>query len=250
MLFTSSEIFDVLLMTYGLGFIFKDVFQRQFRQEEYDPLKHFKSKKFLSFNKNIFISIFIIVYALMYFDSYLLAFSFSNLNTLLILILLGAISYFVYNSPEYRFAIIVTAPAIILHELGHKFIALSVGATANFHAAYTFLALAVILKLASSGIIFFVPAYVSWVGSVSFFGSSAIAFAGPAVNLALWLGSWAILEYLPKHHMTKRYTQLLILTKQINMFLFGFNMIPLRLGPFSFDGYQVFHGLLKGFGFF
>lgn len=137
-------------------------------------------------------------------------------------------------------AVTVTAPAIILHELGHKFVAMSFGAAATFKAAYFFLGLGLIMKLMNFGFVFFVPAYVEWTGVVTHFQAGMIAFAGPAVNLVLWLGSLAWLKYgKPKG----RYIQILTLTKQINMFLFIFNILPIP----GFDGYHVFMGFVRAF---
>ena len=66
------------------------------------------------------------------------------------------------NWDNFKFAALVTAPAIILHEFGHKFIALSFGYNATFHAAYLFLFIGIMLKLMKSPFLFFVPAYVSF----------------------------------------------------------------------------------------
>lgn len=139
----------------------------------------------------------------------------------------------------FKFAAIVTAPAIILHEFGHKFVALLFGATATFHAAYAWLALGVVLKLLNTGFIFFVPAYVSH-SPVTQLQGSMIAFAGPFVNLALWLLSILLLKTM---RMKRKYLPIVFLTGRINMFLFLFNMIPIP----GFDGYWVLEGLLKTF---
>jgi len=44
---------------------------------------------------------------------------------------------------DFKFAIIITAPAVILHELAHKFVAMAMGLTATFHAWYTGLGIGV-----------------------------------------------------------------------------------------------------------
>ena len=106
-------------------------------------------------------------------------------------------------------SIMVTAPAIALHELGHKIAAMSYGLDATFHAAYNWLAIGVVLKLLNFPFLFFVPGYVSYSGFVSHIGQALIAFAGPAVNLGL--------------------------------FLFIFNMLPFGF----FDGAQVFGSLIE-----
>ena len=144
-----------------------------------------------------------------------------------------------FNYEDFKFAALVTAPAIILHEFGHKFVALAFGATATFNASFFGLGLGVILKLIGSRFLFFVPAYVS-ISSVPLLPHAAIAFAGPAVNLIIWLG----LSYLLKtRKFNRQWTIGLTLTKRINMFLFGFNMLPIP----GFDGFQVYASLFSYF---
>lgn len=136
-----------------------------------------------------------------------------------------------------KFAALVTAPAIILHELGHKFMAIYFGMNASFHAAYGWLFLALLLKLMNFGFIFLVPAYVSILGNGTDLQFSLVAFAGPFVNLVLWLGSYLILK---QKKLKRKYIHALTLTRQINMFLFIFNMLPIP----GFDGFSVFSHLL------
>jgi len=143
-----------------------------------------------------------------------------------------------FDFNDLRFAALVTAPAIILHELGHKFVALGFGLEAQFQAAYFFLALGLILKLMNFPFIFFVPAYVSIFGQATALESSLVAFAGPFVNLVLWLGSLLILN---QKLFPKKYHAALFLTSRINMFLFIFNMLPIP----GFDGSKVFSGLIQ-----
>jgi len=178
MIFTLRELFDVLIMTLAVGYIFMDLFRKQ-------PI---------GFDKNAFL-----------------------------------------------FACLVTAPALIVHELAHKFFALGFGLEATFHAAYFWLILGIILKMMRFGFIFFVPAYVSiGNGAVPPLESALIAFAGPALNLVLFIVAWALL----KQKRMKRNTFIFLqVTKQINLFLFIFNMLPI---PF-FDGMKVYQGLFRGF---
>lgn len=143
---------------------------------------------------------------------------------------------------SFKFAMIVTAPAIILHELGHKFFAVGFGLEATFHAAYLWLGFGLILALMQTGIIFFVPAYVSILNPANTptppLTFSIIAFAGPLMNLILWLGTGLYLKY---GKINKKYLPLVILTKKINMFLFIFNMLPIP----GFDGFKVYQGLIQ-----
>ena len=151
-----------------------------------------------------------------------------------------------FDFERLKFAIMATAPAIILHELAHKFVALGFGLDAIFYAFYrsSFTLMlgvfTIISKLTGFGFMFFVPGFVSISGNGTNLQFALTAFAGPFVNLILWLGSWYILKN--KKYRKKNFL-LLILTQRINMFLFIFNMLPIP----GFDGYKVFIGLIRIF---
>jgi Zn-dependent protease len=152
------------------------------------------------------------------------------------------------------FAALVTAPAIILHEFGHKITALSFGLNATFHAACStanlipgsppffdfycgLTLLSIVLKLVNFGFIFFIPAFVSIGGNATVLQHTLIAFAGPFVNLLLFTFSWMMLTY--NKTLSPKTKHFLVLSKNINLFLFVFNMIPIP----GFDGFTVFSGL-------
>ena len=99
----------------------------------------------------------------------------------------------------------------------------------------------VVLRLLQFPFIFFIPGYVSIPSLQAAPEASAIiAFAGPATNLLIWLGT----DYLYKNKkIPKKHEKLAFLTKEINKFLFIFNMIPIP----GFDGSHVLSGLLKTF---
>lgn len=145
-----------------------------------------------------------------------------------------------------KFAVMATAPAVIVHELAHKFVALGFGLDAVFYAFYrsTFTLMlgifTIISKLTGFGFMFFVPGYVGIGGNGTHLQFALTAFAGPLVNLILWLGAWYLLKN--KIHKKKHYL-ILLLTSRINMFLFIFNMIPIP----GFDGYRVFIELIRAF---
>lgn len=144
-----------------------------------------------------------------------------------------------------KFSIIVTAPALILHELGHKFVAMAYGLQPTFHAAYTWLGIGIALRLLRTGFIFFVPAYVNICPTAQCnippIAHSIIAFAGPLMNLILFLSSWALLN--SGKEFSQRTRAILHVTKVINIFLFIFNMLPIP----AFDGYKVYAGLYNFF---
>ncbi len=148
-----------------------------------------------------------------------------------------------------KVAILVTAPAIILHELGHKFMAMAFGMTAVLKAAYEFLLLGIVLKILNFGFIFFVPAYVRsgcatedlvciantilnpWIYSL-------IAFAGPMINGIIWLTCYFMLK---SSNTKSKYKPIIFLTKRINGFLFVLNLLPIP----GFDGWHVIRGIIE-----
>ena len=147
-----------------------------------------------------------------------------------------------FDIENFKFTCLVIAPAIVLHEMAHKFVALGFGINATFHAHYFGLLLGLFLKFINIGFIFFIPGYVSVpIAGVTPLQHSIIAVAGPLMNLALWLGSLFILK---KHtSLTGKQRLALIITKQINMFLFIFNVIPFP----PFDGGHFISGLMQTF---
>lgn len=147
----------------------------------------------------------------------------------------------IFDSENFKFACYLTAPALIFHELAHKFVAMSFGLEATFHAAYGWLIIGTILRLIGAPFIFFVPAYVSIPAAANLvpLHYSAIAFAGPFMNALLWLGSSVYLKI--QHKLSRKKFMLVYLTKQINMFLFIFNMLPIP----GFDGSKVFSGIFQ-----
>jgi len=145
-----------------------------------------------------------------------------------------------------KFAIMATAPAIILHELAHKFAALGFGLNAVFYAFYrdTFTLmlgiLTIISKLTGFGFMFFVPGFVGISGKGTHLEFALTALVGPLVNLILWLAARFMLK---RKGYNKKYHLLLVLTSRINMFLFIFNILPIP----GFDGYKIFINLIKAF---
>lgn len=141
-----------------------------------------------------------------------------------------------FNWNSLLFSAAIVAPAIILHELAHKFLAMSFGLTATFQAAYFYLALGVLMKF-MFGFAFFVPAYVSILGSATNIQYGLVAFAGPLMNAILW-GVCALI--VKKKLVKRKYIPGFFLASKINMFLFVFNMLPIP----GFDGSKVFSALL------
>ena len=145
-----------------------------------------------------------------------------------------------FDWKQFGFATLVAAPGVIFHELAHKFVAMAFGYQASFSVFWFGLFIGVFLKLIKSPFLIIAPGYVKiFAANIAPLKSAAIAFAGPFVNLCLWLGSWIVLS---KATNLKRNTAVVLyLTKQINMILFIFNMIPIP----PFDGGKVVLGLIK-----
>ena len=145
-----------------------------------------------------------------------------------------------FNWNDFWYAAAIVAPCIILHEFGHKFVAIAFGMQAVFNASYFGLLFGIILKLISPGFLFFIPAYVSILGSGTHIQFAGIAFAGPFVNLIFWLGSLIVLK---KAKLKKDAFRFVFLISKINMLLFVFNMLPIP----GFDGFSVYSHLLQAF---
>ncbi len=146
---------------------------------------------------------------------------------------------------DIKYGAMIAAPAVVLHELAHKFVAMGFGASATLHAPalfgipYGMYLLVILLIHLNFPILFFVGGYVSH-SALPALASSMVAFSGPLINLVLWLGGM----YLIKHNLVKRkYFTTISMMAKLNMFFFIFNMIPLP----GFDGFHVFSGLVQVF---
>ena len=142
-----------------------------------------------------------------------------------------------FNWQDYWFAVMIAAPGIILHELGHKFIAILFGLDAHFQIWPTGLLLGVILKLLGTGFMIIAPGYVTIIGATPLI-SALTAAAGPLVNLALWIGSLLYIKHARR--ITRTTAVFLALLRDINKWLFIFNMIPIP----PLDGFKVVQPLL------
>ncbi len=138
-----------------------------------------------------------------------------------------------------KFSIYVAAPAVIIHELMHKFVAIFFGLNAEFFASYFGLAIGVFLKLINSPFIILVPGYVT-IPLTTPLKSALIAFVGPFTNLVLWFIAILVLRL---KNLSRKQVLFLVLTKRINIILFIFNMIP--FGPL--DGAKVLNGIISLF---
>jgi|TARA_B100001964_G_scaffold212468_1_gene248558 Zn-dependent protease len=146
---------------------------------------------------------------------------------------------------DIKYGAMIAAPAVVLHELAHKFTAMSFGASATLHAPslfgipYGMYLLVIVLIHLNFPIFFFVGGYVSHT-ALPAMASSMVAFAGPLVNLILWLGGMSLIKY---NLVNRKYYTTIGLMAKLNMFFFAFNMIPIP----GFDGSKVFSGLIRAF---
>ncbi len=145
-----------------------------------------------------------------------------------------------FDWEDFKFSILIAAPAVVLHELAHKFVAMAFGLTATFKIFWGGLGLAFFLKLIHSPFLIIAPGYVQISSSSLYTGTGAIiAFAGPAANLILLIIAHLILTRAK--HLTRTQAVALYMTKQINLLLFIFNMLPIP----PLDGSKVFFGLYR-----
>lgn len=150
-----------------------------------------------------------------------------------------------FDWEDFKFAAIIAVPAILFHELAHKFVAIAYGASASFEIFPLGILLGLFLRLIHSPFLLLAPGYVSIppdILSSAEFG--IVAFAGPLVNLIFWLVPVFILK-TQKRKLNRRTSIFLFYTSFINMWLFIFNMIP--FGPL--DGAKVFAALGGALGF-
>jgi Zn-dependent protease len=136
-----------------------------------------------------------------------------------------------------KFAILVAAPAVVIHELGHKFVGIALGYASFFHIWWFGLLIGVALRVIGSPFLLLAPGYVS-ISATNPIHLGLIAFAGPFVNLVLFLVALIVLKN--KKRMKRKEFVFWHLTKLINMWLFIFNMIPIP----PLDGSKVFGALL------
>jgi Zn-dependent protease len=136
-----------------------------------------------------------------------------------------------------KFAALAAGPAVILHELAHKFVAMSFGAKAVLYAPYGFYLLVILLKAIGFPFIFFVGGFVAHT-ALPPFQSSIVALAGPLTNFLMWL---IITISIKNNSLKKKYYPIAVPLARISLFLAIFNMLPLP----GFDGFNFFSNLFS-----
>jgi Zn-dependent protease len=135
------------------------------------------------------------------------------------------------------YAGLLTAPAIVLHEIGHKIAAMSFGLTATLDIPWFWLGLGVVLALVNAPFIFFVPAFVAFGGAVTPLQDLIISAAGPLTNLLLYVVAIIVLRVAS---LKPVWRAVWMIVRKMNGFLFVFNIIPIP----GFDGYHLLSALL------
>ncbi len=143
-----------------------------------------------------------------------------------------------FNWKEFWFSCLVAAPGIILHEMSHKFVALSFGLDAFFQISYFGLLIGILLKIFGSGFILLAPGYVVISGATQI-QSIITALAGPLLNLLLWGLGYFVLKY--NSNISRKQAIFFGLTKEINKWLFIFNILPIP----PLDGSKVWIPLFQ-----
>ncbi len=142
---------------------------------------------------------------------------------------IGSPAHFVMGGIVYFIAI---APAFVVHELAHKFMARKYGCWAEFRASPGGLRFGIFLA-AISGIVFMAPGAVMVAGNTTKPQFGKIALAGPVSNVVLWLfGLSLVLAGMGGNPLME-----MILTPWMwgNAVLGTFNMLP--FGPL--DGKKI-----------
>ncbi len=142
---------------------------------------------------------------------------------------------------QLKFAMLLSAPAIILHELGHKFASVAFGIPAYFEIWWVGIVIALFLRFVGSPFMIIAPGYVGIQGSTSDVSMMIIAFAGPLINILLYFLSGYLLKTSWIRVRKRKYIPLLMMSQKLNLWLFIFNMIPIP----PLDGSKVIGGLIS-----
>ncbi len=143
---------------------------------------------------------------------------------------------------DIKWGAIIAAPAVVLHELAHKFMAIAFGAQATLYAPslfgipYGMYLFVILLSYLRFPVIFFVGGYVAHT-PLAALPSAIVAIAGPLINFILWLGSIIVIK---NKLVNRKYFESIHLMGKLNMFLFIFNMIPIP----GFDGFNFIISLI------
>jgi len=147
-----------------------------------------------------------------------------------------------FNRPslwdDIKYSAAIAAPAIVLHELAHKFVAIAFGATATVHAPLEWYIPVIIMRLLNFPLFFFVGGYTQINSYLPPLQSAIVSLAGPLMNLILYVTCTLLVRYKVVH---RKYYNMIAISGRLNLFLMIFNMIPFP----GFDGFGVVSELYK-----
>jgi len=143
------------------------------------------------------------------------------------------------NWENVKFAALAAGPAVVFHELSHKFVAMFFGAKAVLYAPYGFYALVILLKAVGFPFLFFVGGFVRHT-PLPALPSALVALSGPLINFTLW---FLAIRLVKMKKIPNKYLPYVVPFARINLFLGIFNMIPLP----GFDGFNVIRGIFRLF---
>ena len=151
------------------------------------------------------------------------------------------IKYFSQSSrwQNVKFAAMIAAPVVVIHELAHKFVAMGFGATATLHAPINIYAIVILLKLLRFPLLFFIGGYVEH-SALPYLQSAWVSIAGPLSNFLIWGVIYLIIHY---KLVDKKYYKILQPMAKLSLFLGIFNMLPVP----GFDGFNFFSALFRAF---
>ncbi len=154
------------------------------------------------------------------------------------IVVLGYIFMDFFPQKKFYISVLVVSPAIVLHELAHKFFGIYFGFDALYNVSYFGLAIGVALKLLKSPLIFFIPAFVTISGNGDSIGGLIIPLVGPLMNLVLFVIADLLCRYklVDKKLFTVAYA-----SRFINLWLFFLNMLPIP----GTDGSHVYNYILS-----
>ncbi|MBW2980393.1 hypothetical protein KY360_03185 [Candidatus Woesearchaeota archaeon] len=137
-----------------------------------------------------------------------------------------------------KHAAMIAAPAVVLHELAHKIVAMSYGAIAILKAPYLMYGIVIALRAMNFPLVFFVGGYVAH-SPLPALPSAFVSVAGPLTNFIVWF----LIQTAIKHNVLRKYHSIMAPMAKINLFLGIFNMLPIP----GFDGFNFFRSLFSAF---
>ncbi|HIP66667.1 MAG TPA: M50 family peptidase [Candidatus Nanopusillus sp.] len=158
---------------------------------------------------------------------------FEIINIIVTVLVVGLIFSRSFDQKEITLWMKIAGLSIILHELAHKFVAISMGYYAIYEVSITGLLIGLFFRLIESPIVLFIPGYVRIIGDTTPLSLSAIAIAGPLTNLLLY--------FLGKILYQKNGKDCYYFLSYLNLWLFILNMLPVP----PLDGFKFLYGMYK-----